>query len=113
MTPWVDPLPTPPVLNPANIVSGASFDPRVTAFGAFFDSSLDRAAEAAIYAGIVYSASVLGDTQMASAAVLALGIGSLVSYVRARGEGLGVSAHGGIAQRAEPAADGAHAASAD
>ena len=45
---------------------------RVTAFGAFFDSSLDRAAEAAIYAGIVYSASVLGDTQMATAAVLAL-----------------------------------------
>jgi CDP-diacylglycerol--glycerol-3-phosphate 3-phosphatidyltransferase len=35
--------------------------------------------------------------------VLALGIGSLVSYVRARGEGLGVSAHGGIAQRAERA----------
>ena len=34
LTPWVDPLPTPPVLNPANIVSGASFDPRVTAFGA-------------------------------------------------------------------------------
>jgi CDP-diacylglycerol--glycerol-3-phosphate 3-phosphatidyltransferase len=76
---------------------------RVTAFGAFFDSSLDRAAEAAIYAGIVYSASVIGDTQMATAAVLALGVGSLVSYVRARGEGLGVSAHGGIAQRAERA----------
>ena len=34
LTPWVDPLPTPPVLNPANIVSGAAFDPRVTAFGA-------------------------------------------------------------------------------
>jgi CDP-diacylglycerol--glycerol-3-phosphate 3-phosphatidyltransferase len=76
---------------------------RVTAFGAFFDSSLDRAAEAAIYAGIVYSAAVLGDIQIVTTAVLALGIGSLVSYVRARGEGLGVSAHGGIAQRAERA----------
>lgn len=76
---------------------------RVTAFGAFFDSSLDRAAEAVIYAGIVYSAAVLGDIQIGTAAALALGIGSLVSYVRARGEGLGVSAHGGIAQRAERA----------
>ena len=71
---------------------------RVTAFGAFFDSSLDRAAEAAIYAGIVYSAAVIGNTPIATAAVLALGVGSLVSYVRARGEGLGV-----IAQRAERA----------
>ena len=76
---------------------------RVTAFGAFFDSSLDRAAEAAIYAGIVYSAAVLGDISIGTAAVLALGVGSLVSYVRARGEGLGVSADGGIAQRAERA----------
>jgi CDP-diacylglycerol--glycerol-3-phosphate 3-phosphatidyltransferase len=76
---------------------------RVTAFGAFFDSSLDRAAEAAIYAGIVYSAAVIGDIHIVTAATLALGIGSLVSYVRARGEGLGVSAHGGIAQRAERA----------
>jgi len=76
---------------------------RVTAFGAFFDSSLDRAAEAAIYAGIVYSAAVLGDIHIVTAATLALGVGSLVSYVRARGEGLGVSAHGGLAQRAERA----------
>ena len=76
---------------------------RVTDFGAFFDSSLDRAAEASIYAGIVYSAAVLGDIQIVTAATLALGVGSLVSYVRARGEGLGVSAHGGIAQRAERA----------
>jgi CDP-diacylglycerol--glycerol-3-phosphate 3-phosphatidyltransferase len=57
----------------------------------------------AIYAGIVYSAAVIGDIPIATAAVLALGIGSLVSYVRARGEGLGVSAHVGIAQRAERA----------
>lgn len=76
---------------------------RVTNFGAFFDSSLDRAAEAAIYAGIVYSASIIGSTEIVTAAALALGVGSLVSYVRARGEGLGVSADGGIAQRAERA----------
>ena len=55
---------------------------RVTPFGAFFDSSLDRAAEAAIYAGVVYSAAVIGDTRIATAAALALGIGSLVSYVQ-------------------------------
>ena len=37
-------------------------------------------------------------------ATLALGLGSLVSYVRARGEALGVRADVGLAQRAERAA---------
>ena len=76
---------------------------RVTAFGAFLDSSLDRAGEAVIYAGIAYGAAVAGDEQLVAAAVLALGLGSLVSYVRARGEGLGVCADVGLAQRAERA----------
>ena len=73
-------------------------------FGAFLDSTMDRAGEAVIYAGITAGAAVNGKTEVIGLATLALGTGSLVSYVRARGEGLGVCANIGIAQRAERAA---------
>jgi CDP-diacylglycerol--glycerol-3-phosphate 3-phosphatidyltransferase len=73
-------------------------------FGAFLDSTMDRAGEAVIYAGIAAGAAMSGKTEVIGLATLALGTGSLVSYVRARGEGLGVCANIGIAQRAERAA---------
>jgi CDP-diacylglycerol--glycerol-3-phosphate 3-phosphatidyltransferase len=73
-------------------------------FGAFLDSTMDRAGEAVIYAGIAAGAAASGRTEVIGLATLALGLGSLVSYVRARGEGLGVCANIGIAQRAERAA---------
>lgn len=73
-------------------------------FGAFLDSTMDRAGEAVIYAGIAAGAALNGKTEVIGLATLALGTGSLVSYVRARGEGLGVCANIGIAQRAERAA---------
>ena len=72
-------------------------------FGAFLDSTMDRAGEAVIYAGIAAGAAMSGKTEVIGLATLALGTGSLVSYVRARGEGLGVCANIGIAQRAERA----------
>jgi CDP-diacylglycerol--glycerol-3-phosphate 3-phosphatidyltransferase len=74
-------------------------------FGAFFDSTLDRIGEAILFAGIaVYfqtapsqSAPVLG-TLLTLAALT----GSfLVSYARARAEGLGVECKVGLAQRPE------------
>jgi CDP-diacylglycerol--glycerol-3-phosphate 3-phosphatidyltransferase len=73
-------------------------------FGAFLDSTMDRAGEAVIYAGIAAGAAMNGTTEVIGLATLALGAGSLVSYVRARGEGLGVCANNGIAQRGERAA---------
>ena len=73
-------------------------------FGAFLDSTMDRAGEAVIYAGIAAGAAMNGKTEVIGLATLALGTGSLVSYVRARGEVLGVCANIGIAQRAERAA---------
>ncbi len=73
-------------------------------FGAFLDSTLDRAGEVVIYAGIVAGAAMSGRLEVVGLATLALGTGSLVSYVRARGEGLGVCANIGVAQRAERAA---------
>ena len=73
-------------------------------FGAFLDSTMDRAGEAVIYAGIAAGAALSGTTEVIGLATLALGLGSLVSYVRARGEALGVRADVGLAQRAERAA---------
>jgi CDP-diacylglycerol--glycerol-3-phosphate 3-phosphatidyltransferase len=74
---------------------------RVTRFGALYDSTLDRYAEICIFLGIAYY--FIGEdmflTSLASCIVLA---GSLmVSYVRARAEGLGFSCKVGIMQRPE------------
>lgn len=65
--------------------------------GAFLDSVLDKASEAAVAVGIVYSALASG---IAVVAFLASSL--LVSYSRARAEQLGVGLAGvGIAERAE------------
>ncbi|MEO8510984.1 MAG: CDP-alcohol phosphatidyltransferase family protein [Chloroflexota bacterium] len=74
-----------------------------TAFGSFLDSTLDRVGEAILYAGIVgWWLRVEADpTLPVLAAILAL-IGSfMVSYSRARAEGIGVSAAVGLAPRTE------------
>lgn len=67
--------------------------------GAFLDSTLDRFAETFAFAGIaLWFTPARGGVL---AAVLALGGSLLVSYARARGEGLGVHFKGGLMQRAE------------
>jgi CDP-diacylglycerol---glycerol-3-phosphate 3-phosphatidyltransferase len=74
---------------------------RVTKFGAALDSSLDRLAEAVIFIAlmVVYTRdqSVVGVTLTGAALVCSL----MVSYVRARAEGLGVDCQVGIFTRAE------------
>lgn len=67
--------------------------------GAFLDSTLDRFAETFAFAGIVVW--FAPDQGPVLATVLALGGSLLVSYARARGEGLGVHFKGGLMQRAE------------
>ena len=70
---------------------------QTSAFGAFFDSVLDRYADVVIYAGIIISGlcnPVLGLAALASSV--------LVSYTRARAEGMGVKMESvGFAERAE------------
>jgi CDP-diacylglycerol---glycerol-3-phosphate 3-phosphatidyltransferase len=74
---------------------------RVTRFGAFFDSTLDRYAEAVVYLGLSAWLFSEGDGPSLLAAYLAI-IGSLmVSYTRARAEGLGLSGEVGWLQRPE------------
>jgi CDP-diacylglycerol---glycerol-3-phosphate 3-phosphatidyltransferase len=71
-------------------------------WGAYLDSTLDRVADAAIFGGLVlWYAGDGNDTLMAALALANLILGSVVSYARARAEGLGMTANVGIAERAE------------
>jgi len=74
---------------------------RVTKFGALYDSALDRYSEVIILFGIAYYF-IREDLFLASvAACVALGGSIMVSYVRARAEGLGFSCKVGLMQRPE------------
>lgn len=71
-------------------------------WGAFLDSSLDRVGDAAIFAGITLWWAGEGDSMLnAALALYCLVVGSLISYVKARAEGLGMTADVGIAERAD------------
>ena len=73
---------------------------RMSSFGAFLDSTLDRLSESTIFVGIIfyYAASDLpyGALLAGSAMVFSL----LTSYARARAEGLGIECEVGLLERA-------------
>jgi len=77
----------------------------VSTFGAFFDSTLDRIGEAVLYAGIAIYFQVAAQQAVpvlgVFLAIAALTGSFLVSYTRARAEGLGVDCRVGLAQRPE------------
>jgi CDP-diacylglycerol--glycerol-3-phosphate 3-phosphatidyltransferase len=107
------------------IVAGSLFDlfdgavarvrGTVSPFGGFLDSTFDRLAEAAVYAGLVaglLGPGALGVTfpnfadrtpaqTVAVLAALAMGASLLVSYTRARAQGMGLDAAVGVAPRPE------------
>lgn len=77
---------------------------RSSSWGAFLDSTLDRFGDAAVFAGLVlFYAFQDGDLERTIAvfALLCLVLGSIVSYARARAEGLGMTANVGIAERSD------------
>lgn len=75
---------------------------RPSSWGAFLDSTLDRVADAAIFAGIALWFAGNGDDDAMTAVTLAALVGALlVSYARARAEGLGADGSTGIAERTE------------
>jgi len=79
---------------------------RMSTFGAFYDSTLDRVGEAAVFLGIAlwFAQGGVPAARMPLAvglAIAALSASMLVSYTRARAEGLGLECKVGIAQRAE------------
>ncbi len=79
---------------------------RTTKFGAFYDSTLDRVGESALFIGIAIFFIAGGVEQRwqipgVTLAMIAMAAGLTVSYARARAEGLGLECKVGIAQRAE------------
>ena len=75
---------------------------RTSTFGAWLDSTCDRLADAAIFGGLVLWYSGEGDDRLLTgAALFCLVAGSLVSYAKARAEGLGLRCDVGLAERAE------------
>ncbi len=76
-----------------------------TTFGAFFDSTLDRYSEGIVLLGVILYAVTLGESQgrtllIALSYVAALS-SLMVSYARARAEGLGLSLKSGLMARPE------------
>ncbi len=71
-------------------------------WGSFLDSTLDRIADGALFAGVAIWFFTGGqNTTIAVAALVCLVLGMLVSYARAKAESLGFTANVGIAERAE------------
>jgi CDP-diacylglycerol--glycerol-3-phosphate 3-phosphatidyltransferase len=72
------------------------------AWGAFLDSTLDRVADASVFAGLAAWAVFGGHSRLlAGLAVFCLVTGGLISYAKARAESLGVRCDVGIAERTE------------
>jgi CDP-diacylglycerol--glycerol-3-phosphate 3-phosphatidyltransferase len=74
---------------------------RVSKFGAFLDSTLDRTGENLVLAGIAVGAAVSNFQPGVALAVLALAFASVVTYTRARAEAVGLKGEVGIAPRPE------------
>lgn len=77
-------------------------------WGAFFDSTMDRFGDAAIFGGLLFyylradAATMLGGPRIyVILCLLCLVFGNLTSYARARAESLGYAAKVGIAERAD------------
>ena len=73
---------------------------RMSAFGAFLDSTLDRLSEAAVFVGIVFYFAAGGSPYAALLAGAAMTFSLGTSYTRARAEGLGIACEVGILERA-------------
>lgn len=74
---------------------------RSSKFGAVLDSACDRIADAAVFGSIGWYFAMHGQRWMLLACMLCLVLGGLTSYIRARAEGVGLTATVGIAERAD------------
>lgn len=75
---------------------------RSSKFGSFWDSSLDRFGDGAIFGGLVLYFAGPGDSYLyLCVALYCLVMGSITSYLRAKAESLGMDAKGGLAERSD------------
>lgn len=73
-----------------------------TPFGVVLDASCDRIADAALFGSITfYAFADVRSTPLGIAALLALGSGQVVSYIKARADSVNLPIRGAIAERAE------------
>jgi CDP-diacylglycerol---glycerol-3-phosphate 3-phosphatidyltransferase len=71
-----------------------------TVFGAVLDSTLDRVVDAAVFGALIWWFAYDGDSKpLVVACLLNLVIGSVVSYVKARAEGAGLTCNVGLIER--------------
>jgi CDP-diacylglycerol---glycerol-3-phosphate 3-phosphatidyltransferase len=70
-------------------------------FGALLDSAMDRVSDGAIFGSVAFWFASQGQLRECAAALLCLLTGQVVSYVKARAEGLGMTANVGLAERTE------------
>jgi len=78
---------------------------RDSAFGSFYDSTLDRISEIVVFLGLLslynHYGVELADIWMIYVILLAMGGSLMVSYTRAKAESLGIECKVGLMQRAE------------
>jgi CDP-diacylglycerol--glycerol-3-phosphate 3-phosphatidyltransferase len=74
---------------------------RSSVWGAFLDSTLDRVADACIFAALLWWFVSDDQLPLAGATLVCLIGGMVVSYAKARAEGLAMTANVGIAERSE------------
>lgn len=79
----------------------ARYTGKSTKFGALLDSTLDRVSEAAIFFGLLILYAGSGDLLMSSLVIAALILSFLISYIRARAEGLDIECSVGFFTRTE------------
>lgn len=73
-----------------------------TPFGTVLDATCDRLTDGALFAAIAWWAfGVAGNYRAAAAALLCLVLAQVISYVKARADASGLSADGGLIERAE------------
>lgn len=69
-------------------------------WGALLDSTLDRVTDSAVLGSVAFYLSRSSD-RLVPVVMTALLAGGLVSYIKARAEGLGIKCDGGLAERTE------------
>ncbi|MDO8364786.1 MAG: CDP-alcohol phosphatidyltransferase family protein [Actinomycetota bacterium] len=69
--------------------------------GAFFDSTIDRFADALLFGGVAWHLATVESAHMAMLPFSVMALSSVISYMRAKAESLGLDAKGGLMERAE------------
>ena len=73
-----------------------------TAYGTVLDATCDRIADGALFAGLTWWCFGVGNNRpLAVAALICLVSAQVISYIKARAEAAGLSADGGMVERAE------------